>query len=97
MEKDLLLEKANKILIEKRLEQRKQFHKSKRDKRIVEAGLCPCCGEILNISQDDSYITNFLKQNNLNTIYDYYNSLKVCSKDVTHFIKTKGTNWDYDD
>lgn len=91
---DKILEKANKILIKKRLEQRKQYHKAKRDARIVEAGLCPCCGETLTYFNNDSLIEQYLKQNKLYAGYDYYDELKFCTKDRNHFEIIKGYNID---
>lgn len=51
---DLIYEKAKIILIEKRKQERINFHKQKRDNRIIEAGLCPCCGENLLIIDSSS-------------------------------------------
>jgi len=91
MIKDPILEKANQILIEKRLEQRKQFHKSKRNKRIIEAGLCPECGEKLQtIFKKKEYIGN------PELPYSFKNliSITTCNKNYTHYHKLEH---DYDD
>lgn len=97
---DPILEKANEILIEKRIQERIKFHKAKRDKRIIEAGLCPECGEKLHISKDSNYIKEYLKKRDLYkrpNNFDYFNKIKVCSTDINHYLKVKGGYWHDDE
>ena len=97
MIKDDILDKANKILIEKRIKARELFHKIKRDNRIIEAGLCPVCGEELLNYTEYNKIEAYLKLNNIFSDYDYFYSLKVCNKDNNHYITLEGALYDYDE
>jgi len=95
MEIDSILEKAKKILIERENEKQKELIQIQRDKTIIEAGLCPKCGEkLIKITENTD---KFINDNNLNHFYDDVESIKMCSKDITHFSKIKGYYWDDED
>lgn len=90
--KDEIYKKAKEILIQKRIKKRELFNKQKRDKRVIEAGLCPCCGEKLILLINHKEIKKYIKNNNINinSNYDYYKKLKSCPKDIKHYLSIKG-------